>query len=162
MIVNYKFVNGDTAEVEVSDEIGNVILESRREEETAEKMARKRCWSIDALEYEGLDYAVYDSPFEDEFEDERYIRALRQACHTLMPTQKKRFMLYLQGRTVREIAAIEDTAANAIQLSLTQAKRKTKIYFSEHPVQEADFCPYGERGAGGNAKPQPFGKDESK
>ena len=119
MIVNYKFVNGDTAEVEVSDEIGNVILESRREEETAERMARKRCWSIDALEYEGLDYAVSDSPFEDEFEDERYIRALRQACHTLTPTQKKRFMLYLQGRTVREIAAIEDTAANAIQLSLT-------------------------------------------
>ena len=43
MIINYRFVDGETAQVEVSDEIGNVIIESRRAEETVEREDRRYC-----------------------------------------------------------------------------------------------------------------------
>ena len=131
MIVNYRFVNGETAEVEVAEEIGSMIMESRRKEEAAEKYAHRHCLSIDALQYEGLDYAVYDAPFEKEeaAEEEKRAAKLSEAYNSLSPEQKRRLKLYAEGKTLREIAEIEGVSFIAVSKSIERAASRLKIYF---------------------------------
>ena len=49
-------------DVEVREEIGNLILDSRREESNQDRKERYHCYSLDAAEYEGEDYADGSTP----------------------------------------------------------------------------------------------------
>ena len=62
MKINYTFANGETSDVEVREEIGNLILDSRREESNQDRKERYHCYSLDAAEYEGEDYADGSTP----------------------------------------------------------------------------------------------------
>ena len=55
--INYTFANGETSDVEVNEEIGNLILDSRREESNQDRKERYHCYSLDAAEYEGEDWS---------------------------------------------------------------------------------------------------------
>ena len=57
MKIRYEFANGEVTEVEVSEEVGAVIVESRREEENLARKNRYHCYSLDDVDYEGLEYA---------------------------------------------------------------------------------------------------------
>ena len=59
MKINYTFNNGENSEVEVNEEIGAVILESRRKEENMERNRRRRCYSLDDVDFEGEDSQSY-------------------------------------------------------------------------------------------------------
>ena len=62
MKINYTFANGETSDVEVNEEIGNLILDSRREESNQDRKERYHCYSLDAAVYEGGDYADGEIP----------------------------------------------------------------------------------------------------
>lgn len=62
MKINYTFANGETSDVEVNEEIGNLILDSRREESNQDRKERYHCYSLDAAVYEGRDYADGETP----------------------------------------------------------------------------------------------------
>ena len=54
MKIKYEFADGTVSEVEVSTEIGSVIIEFRKAEHAADERRRCHCpYSIDALTYEG-------------------------------------------------------------------------------------------------------------
>lgn len=148
MIINYRFVDGETAQVEVSDEIGNVIIESRRAEETVEREARRHCFSIDALEYEGIDFAVYDTLFkaEDELEEHKRMAAIKRVFNSLTKKQRRRICLYINGKTIREIAEIEGTTVRAIHDSIRLSREKFLKISVEDTQQNPVFCPYSEEG----------------
>ena len=64
MKITYKFADGTISEVEVSEELGQAITTSRREEENYERKMRYHCpISIDQLEYQGIEFADPDTPF---------------------------------------------------------------------------------------------------
>ena len=50
MKINYTFANGEVSEVEVSEDIGTFILDSRREEDNIGRKERYHCYSIDAAD----------------------------------------------------------------------------------------------------------------
>ena len=104
MKVTYKFADGTSSVVEVSDEIGTMIVESRREEDTAAKYAQRHSWSIDALTYEGLDYASYDTYFENEPDEEERARMkeIIGIYSSLSEKQRRRLKLFSSGKTYRE------------------------------------------------------------
>ena len=66
MIIKYKFATGEVTEVEVSDEIGTVILDSRREEHANnERHPYHTAFSLDDMTYEDKDYfSAGDNPEE--------------------------------------------------------------------------------------------------
>ncbi len=66
MIIKYKFATGEVTEVEVSDEIGTVILDSRREEHANNERHRYHtAFSLDDMTYEDKDYfSADDNPEE--------------------------------------------------------------------------------------------------
>ena len=61
MKIKYEFINGEKTEIEVEENIGTWILDSRRVEENLARKERYHCYSSDVA-WEGEDYAAPDTP----------------------------------------------------------------------------------------------------
>ena len=101
MKISYTFADGATSEVEVNEEIGEFIIESRRQEENRERKERYHTeYSIDAAEFEGSDLADGDTP-ETEYlrleEETEMSRRIALALDSLTEVQKRRFLQFSAG-----------------------------------------------------------------
>ena len=123
LIIKYKFATGEVMEVDVSDEIGAVITASRKAEHALEERNRYHCYSLDAIDYEGLEYGKCDEyPIEDD-SAERAER-IQAAFSQLTETQQRRLRLYADGKALREIAALENIKFQSVAESIEAAKKK--------------------------------------
>lgn len=123
MIIKYKFATGEVTEVKVSDEIGAVITASRKAEHALEERNRYHCYSLDAIDYEGLEYGECDEyPIEDDSAEQA--ERIKAAFGQLTETQQRRLRLYADGKTLREIAALENTKFQSVAESIEAAKKK--------------------------------------
>ena len=103
MKINYTFANGETSDVEVNEEIGNLILDSRREESNQDRKERYHCYALDAAVYEGRDYADGETPESALFlqlENQR----IKEAFGRLSEVQRRRLLMAAEGLFLREIA----------------------------------------------------------
>lgn len=128
MLIKYSFVTGETTTVEVSDEIGTVIIDSRRKEENLARKERYHCYSLDALEYEGKEFADRCTP-DNILEDRQAKERLEFAIAHLSDVQKRRFQLYADGYSINEIARLEEVNPNAVMKSIAGARKKLKKFF---------------------------------
>ena len=62
MKIKYEFADGTVSEVEVDEFIGTVIVEDRRLEDNLARKERYHCCSMDAAEFEGMDYGTEETP----------------------------------------------------------------------------------------------------
>lgn len=122
MKINYTFANGETSEVEVTEEIGNMILDSRREESNLDRKERYHCYSLDAVLYEGREYADSDTP-ETVLHREEEQRHITELLNGLPEIQKRRLLLYTEGKSLREIARMEGVDHKAVRKSVEAAKK---------------------------------------
>ena len=123
MIIKYKFATGEITEVEVSDEIGAVITASRKAEHALEERNRYHCYSLEAIDYEGLEYGECDEyPIEDDSAER--VEQVREAFSHLTEVQQRRLRLYADGKTLREIAALENASFQSVAESIEAAKKK--------------------------------------
>ena len=128
MKINYTFANGETSEVEVTEEIGNVILDSRREESNLDRKERYHCYSLDGTEFEGMEMAEDDTP-ETELFLQLENRHIAETFDRLSEVQKRRLLLLAQGLSVREIARREDKDIKTIRESIEGARKKFLKFF---------------------------------
>ena len=126
MKIKYESVTGEITEVEVSEEIGAVIIDSRRKEENLARKERYHCYSLDAIDYEGKEYSVKNTT---ETLSEEQKERLYFAFSKLSKTQQKRLLLLAQGKSMREIAAVENVAFNAVYESIASARKKFFKFF---------------------------------
>ena len=129
MKFQWKFADGTTSEVEVNEELGNFITTSRREESNLERKERFHCYSLDDIDYEGLEYATDITP-ETELIREEDAARINAALDNLSETQKRRLLMFMDGLSANEIARIENVAPNAAWKSIEGAKKKFKNIFS--------------------------------
>lgn len=123
MLIKYKFATGEVTEVEVSDEIGTVITASRKAEHALEERSRYHCYSLDAIDYEGIEYGEYDEyPTEDDSAERA--KRIKAAFDQLTETQQRRLRLYADGKTLREIASLENASFQAVAESIEAARKK--------------------------------------
>lgn len=81
MKIKYTFADGATTEVEVSEEIGAVIIDSRKAEHAQNERQRYHCpYSYDAIDYEGEEYATDDTPETEHIRSERDAPSVYGAC----------------------------------------------------------------------------------
>ena len=126
--INYTFANGETSDVEVNEEIGNLILDSRREESNQDRKERYHCYSLDAAEYEGEDYADGSTPETELFlqlENQR----IKEAFEQLSEVQRRRLLMLAEGVSLREIARREGKDIKSIRESIERARKKFLKYF---------------------------------
>lgn len=128
MKIQWKFADGTTSEVEVNEEIGNYITASRREESNLDRKERYHCYSLDAIDYEGLEYATDITP-ETELILEENTARINAALDKLSETQKRRLLMLADGLSANEIARIENVAPNAAWKSIEGAKKKFQKHF---------------------------------
>ena len=129
MKVKYEFDNGEVTEVEVSEEIGAVIEESRRKEAALAKKEQRHCYSLDAVTYEGVEFGEPDftaSMFDGSEERRAHIR---ETFSHLTETQQRRILMLAAGMSIREIAARENTHHHAVEDSIQQGRKKFMKFF---------------------------------
>ena len=121
MKIRYIFDNGETSEVEVSEEIGTVIMDSRRVESNDDRRQRYHCRSLDAIVFEGSEYGVPDHT--EELLDEKNTRVHNAFSH-LTETQQRRILMLAAGLSEREIARQEGKEIKTIRESIDSARKK--------------------------------------
>ena len=89
MKIKYAFLDGTVTEVEVSDEIGAVIIDSRKAEHAQDERHRYHCYSYDAIDYEGEEYGACDEYAVEDDSAEKAAR-IREAFSHLTATQQRR------------------------------------------------------------------------
>ena len=122
MKIKYMFANGDVSEVEVSDEVGNVIVDSRRKEDNLDRKERYHCYSYDAIDYEGEEYADPDTP-DSLLERDELSSRVQSAMSHLTEIQVRRLTLFAEGLSIREIARKEGVDHKAVAKSIESAKK---------------------------------------
>lgn len=131
MKITYKFVTGEVAEVDVSEEIGAVIVDLDRLEYNNNHKETRRHYSLEGKVYEGMDYAVEDPGLEALFagptDEERLHAAIRQ----LSPDQKEMVRaIYFENVSVNDYAARMGVTQSAISHRLQTVKKKLKKLLS--------------------------------
>ena len=125
MKITYKFVTGKTMEIEVADEIGTVILESRRKEHADNERHRYHAeFSLDEAVYEGSVFSSAGSDPADvvirkESDDECEDRLSR-----LTPVQRRRLEKLMDGMSIADIARSEGASFNTVKESIESARKK--------------------------------------
>ena len=126
--INYTFNNGENSEVEVNEEIGAVILESRRKEENMERNRRRRCYSLDDVDFEGEDFADDRTPESlliEQIDNEH----IKETLDKLSETQRRRLLMLASGMSISDIARQENRDFRTVYDSLEAAKRKFQKNF---------------------------------
>ena len=130
MKITYVFSNGDVSEVEVGEEVGTVIVDSRRKEENQARRERYHCYSYDAIDFEGDEFADPDTP-ESLLEKEEMSQEVHNAMQYLSPIQIKRITMLAEGISVREIARREGVDHKTVLESILGAKKKFIKYYTK-------------------------------
>ena len=123
MKIKYTFDNGENSEVEVNEEIGAVILESRRKEENMERNRRRRCYSLDDVDFEGDDFADDRTP-ESLFMEQLDNEHIKETLDKLSETQRRRLLMYAEGMSIEDIARVEGVYHTSISRSIEAARKR--------------------------------------
>ena len=124
----YGFVDG-TEEIEISEEWAAVLREMDREEEANRKKQTRRHISLDAVDYEGEEFAE-DGDAETALLEKESDRVVEGILSSLTDVQRRRVELRMEGRTFREIGMLEGINFRRVEKSVNQAREKMKDYFS--------------------------------
>ena len=131
MKITYKFVTGEVAEVEVSEEIGAVIVDLDRLEYNNDHKETRRHYSLEGKAYEGMDYAVEDSGLEALFAGPTDEERLRTAIQQLTPEQQEMVQaIYFENVSINDYAARMGVTQSAISHRLQTVKKKLKKFLS--------------------------------
>ena len=122
MKIYYTFNNGENSEIEVNEEIGAVILESRRKEENMERNRRRRCYSLDDVDFEGDDFADERTP-ESLFMEQLDNEHIKETLDKLSETQRRRLLMYAEGMSIEDIARVEGVYHTSISRSIEAARK---------------------------------------
>ena len=85
---------------------------------------RYHCYSLDAIDYEGDEYGRCEDYGESDAEAERRRQILSACFSKLTETQKRRMLLFIKGKTLREIAELEGTSVQSADESIKAAQKK--------------------------------------
>lgn len=128
MKIKYEFVDGTVSEVEVDEFIGVVIIECRRREENLARKERGHCYSVEAAQFEGVEYSNGETP-ETLLIVLEEGRRLYMAFSRLSEVQRRRMLMLAEGISVNEIARREGVHHSVVSETVSAARKKIKKFF---------------------------------
>ena len=123
MKITYAFADGTTSVVEVDDEIGAYIMDSRRHEDNDDRRHRYHNYSLDDVTYEGNEYGRSDV-YSFDNEPEELAAHVREAFSHLTDVQRRRMLMLSKGMSLHEIAEAEGVSYYAALVSIEAARKK--------------------------------------
>ena len=128
MKIKYEFADGTVSEVEVEESIGAVIIEDRRLEDNLSRREHYHCYSLDAAQFVGEEYADGETP-ETKMEREMETEHIAQALDGLSEVQRRRILMLAGGMSVNEIARKEGVHHSVVSETISAARKKFKKFF---------------------------------
>lgn len=122
-IIKYRFVNGETADIEISGELAKFLVECDRKEHALDEYERSHTYSLDAIIFEGLEYSSGTTP-ETERISEIERKHILERLSLLTETQLRRITMLSSGFSLREIARSEHVDVRAIFECIEAARKK--------------------------------------
>ena len=128
MFIKYIFVTGEKVVIEVPDDIGIVIQDSRRAEHANNERHRYHtAFSLNNAKYEGN---IFSSGGEliarlIKMEENRECEA---KLSQLTPIQRRRIEMLMSGMSIADIARAEGTSFNTVKESIESARKKLKKF----------------------------------
>lgn len=129
MKIKYEFADGEVSVVDVEDELGAVITDSRRKEDNLERKERYHCYSLDGAVYEGNDFADTETPETVHIQQHRDEK-IKEALNMLPEVQRRRISLLIDGVSIQEIARREGVRYYSVWKSIEAARKKLKNFFN--------------------------------
>lgn len=123
MKINYAFCNGEHDTVDVDEELGRFIMDSRRAEHANNERQRYHCYPLFDENDKEIELADWRQP-GDAIEKEELRDELRDMLNLLTDVQRRRLLMLAAGMSSREIAEREGTSHTAVLLSIQQARKK--------------------------------------
>lgn len=132
MKLRYTFITNETIEVEVTEDIGLFIMESRHQEELNDRKESRRHYHYDADDiYEGSEYGAEDPGILALFTTDAQDR-LAFVMSVLTDNQREVIKaLYIDGLSGKEYAARKDISEAAVTKAKKAALEKMKNFLSE-------------------------------
>ncbi len=127
--ITYKFADGTTSKVEVSDEIYALCEEMEIEEKSSERRETRRHVSMESLVEMNLEPTVTDEYFKNEVFKDMESERLQQAISQLLPSQialLKR--VFYEGESITEIAKNDGIAVCSVSNRLARIYKKLKKF----------------------------------
>ena len=129
MKITYKFVTGETMKIEVADEIGTVILKSRRKEHADNERHRYHAeFSLDEAVYEGSVFSSAGSDPADVVIRKESDDECEERLSKLTPVQRRRLEKLMDGMSIADIARSENAAFNSVRESIQSARAKLRKF----------------------------------
>lgn len=123
MKIKYQFVNDESREIEVTEELAAILIEMDQDIAKSDRRETRRHISLDGMAYEGDIFADTNTDIAAQFEAAEEETALHKAIQTLLPQQKELLRkVFFDRRTIVSIAAEEGVWEGAIR------DRLRKIY----------------------------------
>lgn len=128
MKIHYSFCDGAKTDVEVSEEIGSVIMESRRLEHNLNERERNHCFSMELVNYEGAEFGFRDTyPILEN--DNELTEKINYALGQLTEVQKRRLFMLASGLNINQIAYLEKSSHQSVSESINSGRKKLKKFF---------------------------------
>ena len=122
MKYSYYYATG-TESVEIDEEWAALLQAMDREEEANRKKETRRHYSLDDIDYEGEEFAGEETA-ETELIKKQIDEETLSFLSELTETQQRRVILYMNGKTTREIAKTENVNQSKVMKSLEQVRKK--------------------------------------
>ena len=126
MKVQYRFVDGDVTEIEVSQEHGEILAELDRLERNNNQTETRRHVSLDMMvDEQGAQFASAES---DAFEQMHHNEMPEHLLKGLSLSQRKLlYRVLVDGETMAEIARAEGVSKQAVHERMQRALRKVYV-----------------------------------
>ncbi len=128
MKILYQFANGEISEIEVSDELGELLLGLDRQEYNNDHRETRRHVSLDGMDYEGALFAA-DGDTADQAALNMELDSLRRAMVVLSPRQRDLVRkVYFEGRSIAAVAREEKVDESSVRERLRHIYKKLKKF----------------------------------
>jgi len=138
MKITYNFVNGESVEIEVNEEVGKLILDMRREEETGYR--KNRCYelyletSLDHSEWNKYVQPEFDPEVAKEIEQKKKNRNKAIAALETLSEKQKELIEALHGEEpikAKEYAELKGVTPAAISQQKKTIEKKLKKFIKK-------------------------------
>ena len=121
MKITYQFAKPeDRIEIEVSDDIGEVIVRLDKDERNSYQKLHRHSYSLEAYDSYGKRIEA-DEDLERDYTDKEEIEALHKAIKTLLPEQQELIRrIFFEDEKISTIAQEENVSAAAIHNRLNK------------------------------------------
>lgn len=128
--INYKFCDGTSSTVEVTEEFYGYYECLEKQDRNNERRETRRHTSLDYLRESGIEFPAQEDVYEVSPFDTVENEVLRKALENLLPCQKKLIIkIFFEGMKVTEVAKAEGVCKNAISMRLSRIYAKIKKDF---------------------------------